>query len=174
MKLKPILIYALLLGSSVDLSWSQSSEINQSERLSPLPIDSKRGAFQNTSFEAFDIKKDKLDQAYIQKAKEEIITLKRVLKTTRNKNQRSNTQHRLAEVYWEVERTIYLRKMEIYQKNITLYNQKKISRKPSLPTFSGKNTFLEAHTPLMPILGLEDTILITVNLIKPSTVTIKF
>lgn len=117
------------------------SDVFNTGRISPLPKDSQRGAFQNSQFEAFEIPDYQLDEAYIQKARQEIATLKRVLSTTTNLNQRSDTQHRLAEAFWEIERTIYLRQMEQYQKRMDLYDQKKIKTKPKAPYFSGKRTF---------------------------------
>lgn len=117
-----------------------SSNKFKSEKLSPLPLESKRGDFQMHDFNAFDVPDYKLNEAYLNKSKEEIQILGSLLNKTSAINQRSDILFRTAELYWAVEKTVHFQKMEAYNTQYDLYMNKKRATKPVEPKFNGSKT----------------------------------
>jgi TolA-binding protein len=109
----------------------------KSEKLSPLPLESKRGDFQMREFDAFDVPDYKLNEAYLDKSKQEIQILGNLLQKTNSLNQRSDILFRTAELYWTVGKTVHFQKMEEYNNQYDLYVNKKRATKPVEPKFNG-------------------------------------
>lgn len=112
----------------------------KSEKLSPLPLESKRGDFQMHEFDAFEIPDYKLNEAYLDKSKQEIQILGNLLNKTSAVNQRSDILFRTAELHWAVEKTVHFQKMEEYNTQYDLYMNKKRTTKPVEPKFVGTKT----------------------------------
>ena len=112
----------------------------KSDKLSPLPLESKRGDFQMHAFDAFDIPDYKLNEAYLDKSRQEISILGNLLARTNTVNQRSDIMFRQAELHWNVEKTVYFQKMDQFNTQLDLYNAKKIANKPVEPKFNGQKT----------------------------------
>jgi tetratricopeptide (TPR) repeat protein len=112
----------------------------KSEKLSPLPLESKRGDFQMHEFDAFEVPDYKLNEAYLDKSKQEIQILGNLLNSTTALNPRSDILFRTAELHWSVEKTVHFQKMEEYNTQYDLYMNKKRATKPVEPKFSGAKT----------------------------------
>lgn len=112
----------------------------KNEKLSATPVESKRGDFQNQEFDAFDIPEYKLNDAYLQKSRQEIQILDGLLKQSSTVNQRSDILFRQSELYWTIEKTSYFQQMDAYNEQFDLYINKKRPTKPNEPKFSGKKT----------------------------------
>lgn len=112
----------------------------KSDKLSPLPLESKRGDFQMHEFDAFDIPDYKLNEAYLDKSKQEIAILGNLLARTTTVNQRSDIMFRQAELHWNVEKTVYFQKMDEFNTQMDLFANKKRPTKPVEPKFDGSKT----------------------------------
>ncbi|MEZ4845813.1 MAG: tetratricopeptide repeat protein [Bdellovibrionota bacterium] len=112
----------------------------KSEKLSPLPLESKRGDFQMRQFDAFDVPDYKLNEAYLEKSKQEIQILGNLLNKTTSLNQRSDILFRTAELYWTVGKTVHFQKMEEYNNQYDLWMNKKRATKPVEPKFDGRKS----------------------------------
>jgi hypothetical protein len=69
-------------------------------------------------FDAFEVPDYKLNEAYLDKSKQEIQILGNLLNKTTALNQRSDILFRTAELHWSVEKTVHFQKMEEYNNAI--------------------------------------------------------
>ena len=101
-------------GQTATKKTTTASKTNtfKSEKLSPLPLESKRGDFQMREFDALEIPEYKLNEAYLEKSRQEISILGNLLNKSTTLNQRSDILFRTAELHWSIEKTIYFKKME--------------------------------------------------------------
>jgi TolA-binding protein len=129
-------------GQTATKKTTTASKTNtfKSEKLSPLPLESKRGDFQMREFDALEIPEYKLNEAYLEKSRQEISILGNLLNKSTTLNQRSDILFRTAELHWSIEKTIYFKKMEDYNQQYDLYMNKKIKTKPAEPKFGGHKT----------------------------------
>lgn len=135
-----IAVLAYLAAHPAFAAPAAQPNVFKSEKLSPLPIESKRGDFQLHEFDAFEIPEYKLNDAYMEKSKQEISILNRLLDQTTQKNQRSDILFRTSELHWSIEKTSHFHKMEEYNEQFDLWAAKKRPTKPVEPKFSGKKT----------------------------------
>ncbi len=118
--------------------------IETTETPTPTPKkgeESTRGAFRGRQFEAFSVPDYQVDEALHQKMQEEIRLLSSIVKKTSDPNKRADRLFRIAELYWLDNRAKYFRQMDQYNKQMDLFVQGKLKKKPVEPKFNGEASF---------------------------------